>query len=81
MMASGSGHIAIAQVLIKKGANINRKGIVCCLIIISNLKFHNYVVFQGVMTPLNIACLYGHSDIAEMLIDEGAKIDEVFLYK
>ena len=32
------------------------------------------------MTPLNLACLYGHGHIAEMLIDEGAKIDRVYIF-
>lgn len=59
--ASHDGDIATAKLLIDKGVNVN-------------VRIKGSFGHEG-FTPLHIAADYGHKDVAELLINNGAEVD------
>lgn len=87
-VASYLGHVAIVELLIEKGANIeilNNDGGNALLIAAAHGKTEVAMLLSSRMdlnfqnekgwTPINAASMYGHVDIVRLLVDNGADVE------
>ena len=82
-VASQQGHLQVVQVLLEYGTSVNLVNNVNYYsnsIILLYLPFHVNDLHANVQdeqrdSALLIACLYGYSDIAKVLLDQGAMIN------
>lgn len=90
-LASSKGHKYVVDCLIVNGANLDLGDVtpLTHLARIGNKLLVNYLLHSGANvnavtptgeTPLTLACEYGHTDIAEILLQFGANIVSAFYY-
>ena len=81
--ASSDGHHDIAQLLVQAGTNIDLQDEVSTYLMFINAVYRHvdsYICYhirnmQDGVTALHCAIIYGHLDVVQLLVQEGARID------